>query len=69
MDANARLIVQSPALVEALQPLASLYRKNFDAKPDDYPIYGTEGLDGRGTITVGDCRRARAILAEIDKGA
>lgn len=50
----------SKALIDALQILADLPFEDFghDNKPDDYPIYGYNGVQ----ITIGHVRAARAAI-------
>lgn len=54
----AQRIEQWEKMRKALEPLAALYHKSMDDKPDDYPIFGY----GDNMILVGDICRAREAL-------
>jgi hypothetical protein len=61
--AQARLQAQAERIAEleaALYPLASLYHSRLDNLDKTWPIYA----HGEGEITVGDIKRARALLDE-----
>lgn len=49
-------------LLDALNPFANLLKEHHDRLPDTQPIYGI----GDSLITVGDMRRASAILAAAE---
>ena len=60
---NARLIAESPNLVEALKPFAALnLTETQESKPDNHPLFALNDS----FITVGMVRKARAVLAAVE---
>jgi hypothetical protein len=70
LEANARLIAQTPRLLEALAPFAALLQSHNDTNehgnpvPDNQPVFAINGA----AITIGDLRKARSAIAAATEG-
>ena len=62
IEADTRLMRAAPEMLELLRPFAALLGKHMRLERDSKPVFAVND----DLITIGDLRKARALIAKID---